>query len=145
MAIRTPQMLHRWSAFAPGSRMPDSLDELSAEQVLRLQNADEDLFALLGNSASAELELAALNNTLAEVAPTAQQRHDAATAARIAELVAANPFQAGGSLTDRFELEALAPEAAAQLQAAAAPTPAPMHEGDRLAYLRHGYAVPAQS
>lgn len=133
-------MLKRWATFAPGSRMPDSIQELGADQLLQLQTSDTELFQLLSNSAPAELELAALSGELPDAAPTQQQRQDAAKQARIeAILEAGNPFGRAGyytaegeyvppvppSVTTAFELESLDPELAARLKAEATPAPAP--------------------
>jgi hypothetical protein len=135
--------------------MPDSLEGLSAGAQIQLQNADPELFQLLGNTAPAELELAAMNQQLGDAAPTAQQRQDAATAARIAELVESNPFgtqgyyaedgsyipAVQGSVTAQFELQALAPELAAKLQAEATPATTPINPADAAIWQQHGYAT----
>jgi hypothetical protein len=138
MALRTSQMLTRWKAFAPGTRMPDSIEELDYAHQMALGEADPELFALLANQATAELELAAISGELAAAAPTAQERADAAKAARIAELVDAQVFGVPGryegdqfiagkpsNLTGMLELQALDPELAAKLQAQAQP---PVHQ-----------------
>ena len=138
MALRTLAMLARWSAQFPDTRMPDSLEGLPAAQHLHLQENDPELFSLLAGTANAELEMAALSGSLSDTALTQQQRQEAAKAARIAELVAMNPFGTPGvysedgtyipgqptSLTAQFELESLDPQLAAQLKTAATP-PAP--------------------
>ena len=138
MALRTLAMLARWSAQFPDTRMPDSLEGLPAAQHLHLQENDPELFSLLAGTANAELEMAALSGSLSDTALTQQQRQEAAKAARIAELVAMNPFGTPGvysedgtyipgqptSLTAQFELAALDPQLAAQLKTAATP-PAP--------------------
>ena len=96
---------------------------------------DPELLQILQGNAPARLELAVMEGALADVAPTQQERADAATAARIEELTASNPFgQAGyyneqgdlvppvaGNLTAALELEALNPELAARLKAEAQP------------------------
>jgi hypothetical protein len=131
-------MLTRWATFAPGTRMPDGIDQLDYSQRVALQDADADLFALLSNTASAELELAAMNGSLASAAPTPEQLQDAAKQQRIAELVEAKVFGTPGvyledgtyqpgiapSITGQFELESLDPQLAAQLRTQATP-PAP--------------------
>ena len=138
MALRTLAMLARWSAQFPDTRMPDSLEGLPAAQHLHLQENDPELFSLLAGTANAELEMAALNGSLPDATLTPAQRQDATNAARIAELVAMNPFGTPGvysedgtyipgqptSLTAQFELAALDPQLAAQLKTAATP-PAP--------------------
>jgi hypothetical protein len=134
--------------------MPDSLEGLSAGAQIQLQNADPELFQLLGNTAPAELELAAMNHQLGDAAPTPQQLQDAATAARVEELLAAgNPFGTQGhyegeqyvpgtpaNVTAAFELESLNPELAARLKAEATPAPAPTPEQQRDAALFSAYA-----
>ena len=138
MALRTLAMLARWSAQFPDTRMPDSLEGLPTAQHLHLQANDPELFSLLAGTANAELEMAALNGSLPDATLTPAQRQDATNAARIAELVAMNPFGTpgvysedgtyipghAGSLTGQFELAALDPQLAAQLKTAATP-PAP--------------------
>ena len=138
MALRTLAMLARWSAQFPDTRMPDSLEGLPAAQHLHLQENDPELFSLLAGTANAELEMAALNGSLPDATLTPAQRQEATNAARIAELVAMNPFGTPGvysedgtyipgqptSLTAQFELAALDPQLAAQLKTAATP-PAP--------------------
>jgi len=138
MALRTLAMLQRWSNQFPDTRMPDSLEGLPAAQHLHLQANDPELFSLLAGTAPAELEMAALSGSLPDATLTPAQRQEATKSARIAELVAMNPFGTPGvysedgtyipgqptSLTAQFELESLDPQLAAQLRTAATP-PAP--------------------
>jgi hypothetical protein len=158
--IRNASTLSRWMQFSPGTRMPDDIKELDMSAQFALQQADGELYALLSGVAPAELEIAALNNALAASAPTAEQKQDAATAARIAELTATNPFgQAGyyneqgelvppvaGNMTAAMELKSLNPALAAQLEAAAQPAAAQQGhqwtQGDLQVLARHGYTVP---
>ncbi len=127
-------MLARWAQFAPGSRMPDDLSQLPLSQQVALEQADGELFALLGNTANAETELAALNNTLAAAPITPEERQQQANAERVAELLAMAPAGRVGryegdqyipptapNVTALMELEALDPIAAQreQLQAMA--------------------------
>ncbi len=69
---------------------------------MSLKKQDPDLFQLLSGSASAELELAALEGSLPEVAVPAEQREAQAKAARVQEILAQHP---GGSL-GRYETNA---------------------------------------
>jgi hypothetical protein len=149
-------MLTRWAAFAPGTRMPDSVDELEFSQRAALQTADADLFALLANQAPAELELAAMNGSLATAAPTQQELQDAAKAAQIQQILDTtngNPWGQPGyyegdtfvpplpaNLTQAFTLESLDPQLAARLKAEATPAPAPTPEQQRDAALFSAYA-----
>jgi hypothetical protein len=89
-------MLARWANFAPGTRMPEDLSQLPAGTRLELENADAELFALLSNTAHAELELAAMNNQLAERAPDPQQRQTAAIQAEVEQLISAGAFPVPG-------------------------------------------------
>lgn len=93
MALRTSSMLARWAQFSPGTRMPDDIKELPLTQQAALSNADPELHALLGNTANAELELAAMSGTFSDsyTAPSADQLR----AARVQEILAQNP---GGTL-----------------------------------------------
>ena len=141
MALRTLAMLQRWSNQFPDTRMPDSLEGLPAAQHLHLHANDPELFSLLAVTANAELEMAALNGSLPDATLTPAQRQEAATAARIQEILDAtngNPWgQPGeylpdgsyqepvpGNLTMQMSLQALDSNLAAQLKTAATP-PAP--------------------
>jgi hypothetical protein len=125
MAIRNSSTLQRWSSFKPGTRMPDSIAELELSDQLALQSADPDLYALLSNTATAELEMAALANQL-DAAPVPQaERMAAANRAEAERLIAEGAFPTAGryegetyipgregSLTAQFAVEALAPDLA---------------------------------
>ena len=118
--------------------MPTDSSDIPPGAQLQLLNRDPELHQLLSGAAPAELELQVITGTWADIAETPQQRQEQATAARIAELVAMTPFGSQGSyaedgsytpglptsLTAQMELQSLAPELAAQLQAAVQP-PAP--------------------
>jgi hypothetical protein len=135
--------------------MPDSIQELGADQLIQLQTSDPELFQLLSNTAPAELELAAMSGELPDAAPTPQQRQEQANQQRIAELVESNPFgkqgyyaedgsyipAVQGSVTAQFELESLDPELAARLRAEATPAPAPINPADAAIWQQHGYAT----
>ena len=85
--------------------MPDSIAELEMMDQLALGTADPDLHSLLSNTATAELEMAALSNTL-DAAPIPQADREAAAKRAEAEaLVAANCFGTVG----RYEGEAYIP------------------------------------
>ena len=109
--------------------------------VLQLSNSDPELGQLLKGEAPAELELQVVTGQWADTAPTQQERQEAATAARIQEILDAtngNPWgQPGeylpdgsyqepvpGNLTMQMSLQALDSNLAAQLKTAATP-PAP--------------------
>lgn len=94
--IRNSATLKRWSTFAPGSRLPDSLDELPLGKQLELKEQDPDLYALLSNSASAELELAAMEGTLADSVPSAAERTTQANRAEAERLIADGAFPSLG-------------------------------------------------
>jgi hypothetical protein len=125
MAIRNESTLRRWSAFRPGTRMPDSLEELTLSDQLALSSADVELHALLAGTATAELEMAALSNQL-DAAPIPQaERMAAANRAEAERLIAEGAFPTAGryegetyipgregSLTAQFAVEALAPDLA---------------------------------
>jgi hypothetical protein len=96
MALRTSSMLARWAQFSPGTRMPDDIKELPLTQQAALSNADPELHALLGNTANAELELAAMSGALADVAPDPQALKDAATRAEVDRLIAEGAFPTQG-------------------------------------------------
>ena len=90
---------------------------------------------MLSNTATAELELAAMSGALSEQAVTPQERQDAAIQAEIEQLIASQPFGSVGSydsdnnfipgkapnLTNQLRLKALAPEKAMVLEEAAKP------------------------
>lgn len=76
--------------------MPDSLDELTFADQLALSNADVELHALLGNTATAELEMAALNNELAATPVPQADREAAANRAEAERLIAEGCFPALG-------------------------------------------------
>jgi hypothetical protein len=140
--IRNAATLTRWAAFAPGSVMPTSLEQLDMSTQLRLSTEDPELHALMSGSAVAELELAALNGTLAAAPITPQERQAAANAEQVQAILErnqGNPYGADGyyqdpndpnsayipkreaNATDSFALEALDPQLAAQLKLQANP------------------------
>ena len=79
--------------------MPDSLDELTFADQLALSNADVELHALLGNTATAELEMAALNNELAATPVPQADREAAANRAEAERLIAEGAFPQLGYYT----------------------------------------------
>ena len=123
MAIRNESTLRRWAAFRPGTRMPDSLEELTVSDQLALSSADVELHSLLAGTATAELELAALSNQL-DAAPIPQADREAqARRAEAERLIAEGCFPTAGryegetyipgrqgSLTAQFTVQALAPD-----------------------------------
>jgi len=138
-------MLARWAAFAPNRRMRDSLEGLSVEQVMGLQEADYELYLLLSGQAPAELELAAVNGRLSDTAPTAQQQQQAAVRERVNELLSLNPWAPGSvNLTAQMELSAIAPDVyEAQVKQHTPAQPAHQFtEGDQRVLAAHGYAIP---
>jgi hypothetical protein len=76
--------------------MPDDIKELPLTQQAALSNADPELHALLGNTANAELELAAMSGALADVAPDPQALKAAATRAEVDRLIAEGAFPTQG-------------------------------------------------
>jgi len=64
--------------------------------LLKLQALDPELGLILSGEAPAELELAVVTGTWADAAPTQEQRQEAAKAARIQEILAADPFPTQG-------------------------------------------------
>ena len=127
--------------------MPDSIAELELSDQLALESGDPDLFALLSNAASAELEMAAINNQL-DAAPIPQADREAkARRAEAERLIADGAFPTAGryegetyipgregSVTAQFAVEELAPDLAERerLRVAAeqAPTPGGMTAED---------------
>ena len=105
--------------------MPDSIAELELSDQLALESGDPDLFALLSNAASAELEMAAINNQL-DAAPIPQADREAqARRAEAERLIADGAFPTAGryegetyipgregSVTAQFAVEELAPDLA---------------------------------
>ena len=103
--------------------MPDSIAELELSDQLALQSNDPDLHALLSNTATAELEMAAINNQL-DAAPIPQADREAqARRAEAERLIADGAFPTAGryegetyipgrqgSLTAQFTVQALAPD-----------------------------------
>lgn len=130
---KTAAVLKRFAAIIPDAPFPKALKDLSVEQRMRLAEADPDLAAVMGGTATAALEASVLDGSFPDsyTAPTQEQIN----AARIAELEAALPFgslgrynEAGeyiagapGNLSAALELEMLAPERAAALKLAAQP------------------------
>ena len=159
--IKSAATLKRWIAATGGDLpYPSSPDQIGMDLALKLQlqMADPELLQILQGNAPARLELAVMEGTLADVAPTQQERADAATAARIEELTATNPYGTAGyydeqgalvaptqgNLTAVLELEALNPDLAARLKAEAQPAQPAHHftQGEVRALAQHGYAVP---
>jgi hypothetical protein len=158
--LKSTATLRRWIAACGDLPYPTDAKQISVDLALKLQMADAELLQILQGTAPASLELAVLEGTLADAAPTQEERADAATAARIAELTATNPFgQAGfyteqgdlvppvaGNMTAALELESLDPALAAQLKAAAQPAAAQQGhqftQGDLQVLAKHGYTVP---
>ena len=159
--IKSAATLKRWIAATGGDLpYPSSPDKIGVGLGLRLQQVDPELLQILQGNAPARLELAVMDGTLADAAPTQQERADAATAARIEELTASNPFgQAGhydekgdlvppvaGNLTAALELESLDPDLAARLKAEAQPAAAQQGhqwtQGDLQVLAQHGYTIP---
>ena len=133
--LKSTALLKRWIDATGGDLpYPNSPDQIGLDLTVRLQMQDPELLQILQGNAPARLELAVLDGSLADAAPTQQQRQDASKAQRIAELIQANPFGTAGyyqgdefieptpgNVTAAFELAALDPELAAKLEAAAAP------------------------
>ena len=122
--------------------MPDSISDLELSDQLALQSADVDLYALLSNTATAELEMAALANQL-DAAPIPQaERMAAANRAEAERLIAEGAFPTAGryegetyipgregSLTAQFAVEALAPDLAERERLRVAAEQAPATSG----------------
>ena len=158
--LKSAATLRRWIAACGDLPYPTDAKQISVDLALKLQMADAELLQILQGTAPASLELAVMEGTLADAAPTQQEQQDAATAARIEELIASNPFgRAGfydeqgdlvppvaGNMTAALELESLNPALAAQLKAAAQPAAAEQGhqwtQGDLQVLARHGYTVP---
>ena len=133
--IRNQSTLQRWALFSPNTRMPDDILELGMTEQELLKGADPELHSLLSHTATAVLEMSALNGTLAEQAVSPQERQDAAIQAEIQQLADSQPFGSfgtytedgtfipgkKGNLTNQIRLRMLAPELAGSLEAAAAP------------------------
>jgi hypothetical protein len=158
--IKSAATLKRWIAATGGDLpYPSSPDQIGMDLGLRLQQVDPELFQIVsGGGIPASLELSVMDGSLPDVAPTQQERQDAANAARIEELTASNPYGTAGyyneqgdlvpptqgNLTAVLELENLNPELAARLKAEAQPAQ-PAHqftEGDLRVLAQHGFAVP---
>jgi hypothetical protein len=118
--------------------MPESLEGLSAGAQIQLQNADPELFQLLGNTAPAELELAAMNHQLGDAATPPADREAAQRRAEAERLIAEGAFPtpgryegetyiAGreGNLTQQFAVQSLAPDLY-EAEMARLNTPAPL-------------------
>ena len=134
-------MLQRWSAVFPQSRMVDEIKDLPMAEQQILRDQDPELFALLSNTAPAELELAAMTGALAEQVASPEERQNAAIAQEIQQLVDSNPWGSQGTyvpdpshpmgqryvagakenLTAQHRLMMLAPEKALVMQEAAKP------------------------
>jgi len=85
--------------------MPDDLSQLALSDQVRLLESDVELHSLLGNTASAELEMAALSNQL-DAAPIPQaDRIAAANKAQVEQLIADGAFPTQG----RYEGEQYIP------------------------------------
>ena len=115
--------------------MPDDISELGMTEQELLKDADPELHSLLSHTATAVLEMSALNGTLAEQAISPQERQEAATQVEIQRLVESQPFGSFGTysedgtfipgkksnLTNQILLRQLSPELCASLEAAAKP------------------------
>jgi len=83
--------------------MPDDISELPLDQQMALSNADPDLHALLGNTANAELELAAMKGDLAEEVMPVAQRQQAERQAEVERLIAEGAFPSQGTYNENNE------------------------------------------
>jgi len=137
--LKSTATLRRWITACGDLPYPSSADQIGVDLALKLQMVDPELLLILqGSNLPASLELAVLEGTLADAAPTQQERADAAKAARIEELTTSNPFgtpgyfdadgelvpPVPGNTTAAFELESLDPALAARLRAEAQPAAA---------------------
>jgi len=118
---RTAATLARWAALYPGTRMPDSISELPGHEQIALQQRDEQMYALLSNSATAELELAVLNNSFAPEPPDPAAQAEAARRAQVEELL---PKATEGNYTALLQLDTLDPVAASAVRSKLTPDPA---------------------
>lgn len=96
MALRTSQMLKRWAAQFPNTRMPDDISEAELSQQHALQQADPELHSLLAGKANAETELAAIDGSLAESVASLAEREDQARRQEVEQLIADGAFPSQG-------------------------------------------------
>ena len=116
-------VLRRWSAVSERP-MPDEgfggfADKFVTES-FQIRLADPELVSILDGTCTAGLKADVLAGKWDSVRPTDEQQAEAARKAEAQRLFDSNPFANGGNLTDQMKLQQLAPEAAAQLQEAAA-------------------------
>ena len=97
----------------------DFSDRYLTESML-IRQRDPALVSILEGTADANLKADVVSGQFDIVAPTEEQQSEARRKAEAQRLFDSNPFANGGNLTDQMKLRQLAPEAAAQLQDAAA-------------------------
>lgn len=101
--IRNQATLKRWSSFASGTRLPDSLDELPLTDQYRLNEHDPQLYQLLAGTAPAELELAAMNGELEDAPMPIAERQAQERAAEVERLIAEGAFPSKGTYNEAGE------------------------------------------
>lgn len=94
--LRTSQVLKRWAAQFPNTRMPDDISEIELSQQHALQQADPELHSLLAGKATAELELAAVTGELADSVASLAEREDQARKQEVEQLIADGAFPSQG-------------------------------------------------
>lgn len=92
--LRTSQMLKRWAAQFPGTRMPDDINDITLGQRDELMRKDPELHDLLAGKATAELELAAIDGSFADSYEAPSQAH--LNAAEVDKLIADGAFPRDG-------------------------------------------------
>ena len=116
------QVLRRWASVSDRP-MPEDFRDFSDRYLtesMLIRQRDPDLVSILEGSADANLKADVISGHFDIAAPTEEQQAEAARQAEAQRLFDSNPFANGGNLTDQMKLQQLAPEAAAQLQEAAA-------------------------
>ena len=83
---------------------------------MAIRQADPDLVAIMNNTASGEMVADVLAGKWDIVAPTAEQKAEAARQAQTQELFDQKPFESG-NLTQQMAMRQLSPELAAQEEA----------------------------
>ena len=114
-------VLRRWASLSDRP-MPDDFRDFSDRYLtesMLIRQRDPQLVSILEGTADGNLKADVVSGKFDIVAPTEEQQAEAARQAEAQRLFDSNPF-ASNNLTDQMKLRQLAPEAAAQLQDAAA-------------------------
>lgn len=119
-------VLKRWAAQSE-TPLPEDFSAFASAnmtEAMRIRTADPELVSILDGSCSAALKAAVLAGNWSEAVETLEQREAQQRDQMRQELFDSKPFEKDSiNLTRQMMLQALAPDVAAQAQAAATPDP----------------------